>query len=113
MSTYGLLYQIYNVHPVYGADILVYIGQANKATFGDRFREGDRDWMKDDHAPWDDNTCRIRIHIGRIHMEQGAKCPQEDERNTWIDRAEALLIACPHADPERLPRRGLASRPGS
>ena len=90
-SDYGL-YQIYNIHPVYGNDTLVYIGQTNVGTFRDRFGQSDRTYMNDDYAPWEDNGGRIRIHTGRIHMQDNEDPPDDDTWGNWITLAENLLI---------------------
>jgi len=90
-TDYGL-YQIYNVHPVYG-DTLVYIGKAGDQTFATRFRQSEYRWMGDDHdALWEDNGRRIRIHTGRIHVQQNEDPPGNATWNSWIVRAEHLLI---------------------
>ena len=87
---YGL-YQIYNTHPVYGNDTLVYIGRAN-AGFGYRFGQQDRIWMNDDNAPWENNGERIRIHTGRIHVQDNEDPPSDKMWKNWINLAERLLI---------------------
>ena len=90
-TDYGL-YQVYNVHPVYGADTLVYIGKADELTFAARFGQPDYRWMGDDYAPWEDNGCRIRIHTGRVYVKHNENGPRSDTWSNWIARAEHLLI---------------------
>lgn len=88
---YGL-YQIYNTHPVYGNYTLVYIGQAKDETFKGRFGQPDYIWMNDDYAPWENNGCRIRVHTGRIHVQNNENQPSDKMWENWIDLAEHLLI---------------------
>ena len=90
-SDYGL-YQIYSFHPIYGADTLVYIGQANEETFAERFRQPDYGFMSDKNAAWEDNGCRIRIHTGRIHVDKQETALRSTGQKTRITRAERLLI---------------------
>lgn len=77
---YGI-YQIYGRHPVYGSDILLYIGKADFQTLGQRIlQEG---W-------YDTNDSNnLKIYIGRLHG------PINPDIETWskeIDLAERLLI---------------------
>ena len=87
---YGL-YQIYNTHPVYGNDTLVYIGLANIDTFSERFRNGYKK-MNECSAPWENNGKRIRVHTGRIHVHRNEKPPSNTVWENRIILAERLLI---------------------
>src|SRR3989338_3983394 len=59
---YGL-YQIYGRHILYGRDVLLYVGQAVDQTFSQRFRQHDKDWLKDE---WEG----IRIYLGYLDDEK-------------------------------------------
>ena len=89
-SDYGI-YQIYGVHPVYGSDTLLYIGQAKGETFGHRFAQSDRTWMAAE-CMGDSNTASIRIHTGRVHVKDD-RHPGNARWDEWIDCAEKLLIS--------------------
>jgi len=75
------IYQIYGNHPVYGHQVLLYIGKAQERTFGVRLREHER-WMQ--HL--DRNS--LRIYTGRI----SASSPDTSDWSRMIDIAERLLI---------------------
>ena len=80
-SDYGV-YQCYGDHPVYGSDVLLYIGRALEQTFG-KTLERDQfigKWKKS-----------IQIYLGRIEPK-----PTSDEAwNDMIARAKNLLLhAC-------------------
>ncbi len=81
-ADYGV-YQIYCHHPVYGAGALVYIGKADRATFGARFGNADYAWLGDD-ARWEDNGRGIRIHVGRIHLLEKEAPPTAAAWSRWI-----------------------------
>lgn len=81
-ADYGV-YQIYSHHPVYGAGALVYIGKADRATFGARFGNADYAWLGDD-ARWEDNGRGIRIHVGRIHLLEKEAPPTAAAWSRWI-----------------------------
>jgi hypothetical protein len=77
---YGL-YQIYGNHPVYGANVLLYIGKADRQTFYTRiWQEGW--WFNSDGG-------QIQVYIGRLFDE---KQPKDDKWSELISSAERLLI---------------------
>ncbi|MCM3709184.1 hypothetical protein [Sporosarcina luteola] len=80
---YGI-YQVYGRHPVYGSDVLLYIGKADLQTIGKRIsQEG---W-------WNTNDSgRLLIYAGRL---AGVQTPEEIDWSIEIDLAEKLLI-CVH-----------------
>ena len=77
---YGV-YQIYGNHPVYGNDVLLYIGKADLQTLGKRISQ--ENWL------YTNDSKNINIYVGRLHGEQ---TPTEEEWSTEIDLAERLLI---------------------
>ncbi|WP_409303041.1 hypothetical protein [Peribacillus sp. SCS-155] len=77
---YGL-YQIYGKHPLYGNEVLLYIGKADLDTFGNQLsQEG---WLTNYDAD------SIRIFVGRL---AGEMAPSEDVWSREIELAERLLI---------------------
>jgi len=77
---YGV-YQIYGKHPVYGSDVLLYIGKADRQTFGVRIsQEG---WLNQNDAN------NLNIYIGRLHGKQPLS---EKVWSKEIDLAERLLL---------------------
>ena len=84
-SDYGI-YQCYGDHPVYGLDVLFYIGKAQDQTFGARLSNHDHNFRN-----WDQ---KIEIYLGRIYTEKKTQL-SDTEWGSLIDRAEKLLIpAC-------------------
>lgn len=85
-SDYGI-YQVYGNHPIYGNDVLLYIGKAQDQTFGTRLEQH-----------WDFSVNFFsnlsRIHLGRL-TEKDDWNKRTLEMN--IDRIEKLLILanCP------------------
>lgn len=79
-TDYGI-YQIYGKHPVYGSDVLLYIGKADFQTFGKRILQ--ENWLDTNDSK---NT---KIYVGRLH---GPKTPTEEGWSKEIDLAERLLI---------------------
>ncbi|WP_033580751.1 MULTISPECIES: hypothetical protein [Priestia] len=80
ISDYGV-YQIYGYHPVYGNDVLLYIGKADHQNFGKRIPQ--ENW-------WDTNDSNnTKIYVGRLH---GPQTPNQLEWSLEIDLAEQLLI---------------------
>ncbi|MGN4718480.1 hypothetical protein ACTFQ7_22070 [Bacillus cereus group sp. MYBK226-2] len=77
---YGI-YQIYGNHPVYGNDVLLYIGKADLQTIGQRISQ--ENW------PDTNDSNNTKIYVGRFH---GSKNPTETEWSVEIDLAERLLI---------------------
>lgn len=79
-TDYGV-YQIYGKHPVYGSDVLLYIGKADLQTLGKRIsQEG---WI---HLNDSNNT---KVYVGRFH---GSNNPSPEQWSKEIDLAERLLI---------------------
>ena len=80
------VYQVYGDHPVYGLDVLFYIGKTERQTFGQRLQTHEKNFRE-----WDQ---RIQIYVGRIYTEKKAR-PSAQEWRSMIDRAERILIpAC-------------------
>ena len=81
---YGV-YQICGGHVVYGSDVLLYIGKAERQYFGSRIPQ--EKWWPDNH-----DAARIRVYLGRL---AGEITPIDDIWGRQIDLAERLLIyAC-------------------
>jgi len=78
---YGL-YQIYGAHPVYGSNVLLYIGQAQGQCFADRIRQ-EKQWL-DNH-----DFKRLNIYVGRM---AGKTTPSDKVWQDEINWAERLLI---------------------
>jgi len=77
---YGI-YQIYGKHPVYGSNVLLYIGKADYQTIGKRISQ--ENW-------WDTNdSTTLTIYAGRL---SGESVPNESKWSNEIDLAEKLLI---------------------
>lgn len=79
-TDYGV-YQIYGGHPVYGSNVLLYIGKAAAQTFGVRVaQEG-----------WASNRDgrKVEIYVGRL---SGPSTPPDEEWVADIDLVESLLI---------------------
>jgi hypothetical protein len=77
---YGI-YQIYGKHPVYGSNVLLYIGKADYQTIGKRISQ--ENW-------WDTNDSMVlTIYVGRL---SGERVPNEAQWSKEIDLAEKLLI---------------------
>lgn len=79
-TDYGV-YQIYGKHPIYGNDVLLYIGKADQQTVGKRISQEGWEYKND--------FKNIKIYIGRLH---GTYTPTNDEWSYEIDLAERLLI---------------------
>lgn len=80
---YGI-YQVYGHHPVYGNDVLLYIGKADDQTFAKRLsQEG-----------WEYNSDykNIKFYIGRFFLADNEKHPTLDEWSIMIDKVERMLI---------------------
>ncbi|WP_434401690.1 hypothetical protein M1Q06_03750 [Planococcus sp. 11815] len=79
-TDYGV-YQVYGTHPVYGNDVLLYIGKADYQTLGKRIPQ--ENWL------CTNDSNNHKIYIGRLHGSQ----PLNDEIwSKYIDLAERLLI---------------------
>lgn len=80
-TDYGI-YQIYGSHPVYGNDVLLYIGKAVQQTFSTRINQ-------EKHWQYNKDTKNIKIYFGRLI---GNKPSNIDEWNDMIGKAEEILI---------------------
>lgn len=79
-TDYGV-YQIYGKHPIYGSDVLLYIGKADQQTYGLRIsQEG---WE------YENDYKNFKIYVGRL---RGSQPSTNDEWSKEIDLAERLLI---------------------
>jgi hypothetical protein len=78
---YGL-YQVYGSHPVYGSDVLVYIGRTADQTFSSR--------LKKEYWKWNPAGIEnMQVHVGRLI---GNETPSDLEWSNEIIDAEQLLI---------------------
>jgi hypothetical protein len=75
------LYQIYGFHPIYGDNVLLYIGKATKQTFAKRISQ----------EAWEHNQDfkNIRIYVGRLLINENISF---GSFKALIDRAEKMLI---------------------
>lgn len=79
---YGV-YQIYGSHPVYGSDVLLYLGRAVQQTFGKRLSQEFWNYHNQD-------STRVAVYVGRLSGYDGT--PND---KTWADQismVERLLI---------------------
>lgn len=76
---YGI-YQIYGFHPVYGSNVLMYIGLAAKQTFCQRIKQEGWEANKD--------AENIEVYVGRLCGET----PSVEEWERLIAKVEKLLI---------------------
>ena len=78
-SDYGL-YQYYGCHPMYGYNTLLYVGKAQKQTFGARIVQHNWEvWSSGD----------IELYVGRIHSVEPL---DENEWENQIDLAERIIL---------------------
>lgn len=77
---YGV-YQVYGSHPIYGSDVLLYIGKASQQTFATRLKQ----------EPWlyNQDAGNIKFYVGRLAAKQ---TPAEPEWDQQISLVEALLV---------------------
>lgn len=80
-SDYGI-YQIYGTHPIYGSDVLVYIGKASNQTFATRLKQ--HKWVQNTANP-----NELKYYIGRV---SGEKTPKFQKWEDYINLSEQLLI---------------------
>lgn len=78
------IYQIYGAHPLYGTDVLLYIGlvgekATSRRTFANRLK---------DHEDYGGN---VRFYVGRL-CRLGKKTPDADTWSKYIRWAESMLI---------------------
>jgi hypothetical protein len=78
---YGV-YQIYGAHPVYGSNVLLYIGKAEGQTFSVRLNQ--EEWIR--YLPDAEN---VQIYVGRL---AGKATPNDSQWCKEIDLSEKLLI---------------------
>ena len=79
LNSYGGLYQIYGTHPVYGSNVLLYIGKAVSQSFSKRITQEKHWWNNPDRY-------NIQVYTGRLFGKKN---------DNWIDDislAEQLLI---------------------
>lgn len=81
-TDYGV-YQIYGAHPIYGADVLIYIGKADRQTFGQRLSQ--ETW-----GEFNQDASRVKVYVGRLNGYNGT--PAEDDWSKQISVVERLLI---------------------
>lgn len=77
------VYQIYGSHPVYGSDVLLYVGKAVQQTFGKRLSQEFWNYHNQD-------STRVAVYVGKLSGYEGT--PDDD---TWADQismVERLLI---------------------
>lgn len=77
---YGV-YQVYGSHPIYGTDVLIYIGKANDQTFSKRLKQEGWDYHHD--------SGNVMFYVGRL---AGPATPKNQDWADEIDKTEALLI---------------------
>jgi hypothetical protein len=82
VADYGV-YQIYGRHPVAGVTSLLYIGKADKQTFGVRLKQ--ERWEL-----WEEGEGPVEIRVGRLF---GTETPTDDEWTRQIHLTESLLLA--------------------
>ena len=87
-STHFGLYQVYGEHPVYGRDVLLYIGKTKGQTFAQRFKN------KHDYDFIESMLKAKELYIGRFY--EFGDC-NKGNWNENIDIAEKILIKahCP------------------
>ena len=77
---YGV-YQVYGSHPVYGSDVLLYIGKAGEQTFSVRLQQ--------EFWHYNQDARNIRYYVGRL---AGERTPKDAEWGHQIELVETLLI---------------------
>jgi hypothetical protein len=83
---YGV-YQVYGCHILYKNNTLLYIGQAVKETFSQRFRDHEKNLLSDD------DPSQIRIYLGELNNSH--EYTAKDGWRIWyrdVDIAESTLI---------------------
>lgn len=79
------LYQVYGTHPLYGSNVLVYIGRTkNKNGFKSRLKDR---WVIDNGS----DTENVQIYLGTIFSDINQNYSDKDLDNL-IDKSEVLLI---------------------
>lgn len=77
------VYQIYGTHPVYGADVLLYIGKADQQTFGVRLAQ--EAWRSTNA-----DSSDLSVYVGRLGGY--GRTPSNEEWSRRITIAERMLI---------------------
>jgi hypothetical protein len=77
------VYQIYGAHPVYGSDVLIYIGKAEMQTFGKRLSQESWNFHNQD-------SSKLMVYVGRLAGY--SSCPNDEEWSKQITLVERLLI---------------------
>jgi len=79
---YGL-YQVYGAHPLYGEEVLLYLGQTGERAFGDKLAEERSYWeAEEDFQP-------LSIYVGRL---MGPVTPTGGDWVEEMDLAHRLLV---------------------
>jgi len=78
---YGV-YQIYGTHPIYGSDVLLYIGKADRQTLGVRIPQHDK-WA------YTSDSNNVKVYTGHLGANEEVS---DEEWSRLIDIAERLLI---------------------
>jgi len=80
---YGI-YQVYGYHPVYGNDVLLYIGKADGQTFAKRLSQ----------ERWEFNSDykNIKLYVGRLFLVDEEEHPTPNQWSGLIDKTERMLI---------------------
>jgi len=78
------VYQIYGTHPIYGRNVLLYIGKTND-TFISRISAHDDLWIKYEYD-------EVTIYTGTVVDEYGDGIEREEDEKILIDSAELLLL---------------------
>ena len=81
-NDYGI-YQIYGTHPLYGADVLLYIGKADQQTFGVRLSQ--EAWRATNS-----DSSGLSVYVGRLGGY--GVTPSNEEWSRQIAFAERMLI---------------------
>lgn len=79
------LYQIYGPHPVYGENVLLYIGKTTENSFAGRITEHKKEWLDDLES-----ETNIEVRLGRLRGQ--ANMEDDGAWKEMIDITEALLI---------------------
>lgn len=99
-TDYGI-YQVYGGHPVYGSNVLLYIGKSDQQTFGKRIKQ--ENWI------YNRDYERVKIYLGRLG---GYAKTTETKWSGLIDCSEKLLIyshspACNSSNINSIPEKKL------
>ena len=84
-SDYGVYQCYYGDHPVYGLDVLLYIGMTSNGPFGQKLKSHK-------FEKWNQN---IQIYLGRLYTKKGSQPLTNNEWGEMMERVEMLLAhAC-------------------